>query len=80
MVLNIKEMIPFCADQGLGVIPWSPLARGLLTGKIKRPSKEELAAIFAKNIDVPLIIMLAFLAAFIILMLTFRLRRPAIAS
>jgi 1-deoxyxylulose-5-phosphate synthase len=27
-----REMLPLCADQGLGVIPWSPLARGLLTG------------------------------------------------
>ena len=25
-----REMIPLCADQGVGVIPWSPLARGLL--------------------------------------------------
>lgn len=25
-----REMIPLCLDQGLGVIPWSPLARGLL--------------------------------------------------
>jgi len=25
-----REMIPLCMDQGLGVIPWSPLARGLL--------------------------------------------------
>lgn len=25
-------MIPQCADQGVGVIPWSPLARGLLAG------------------------------------------------
>ena len=24
------EMIPFCLDQGVGVVPWSPLARGLL--------------------------------------------------
>ena len=28
-----REMIPCCIDQGVGVIPWSPLARGLLTGK-----------------------------------------------
>ncbi|PRY14198.1 aryl-alcohol dehydrogenase (NADP+) [Pontibacter ummariensis] len=28
-----REMLPFCQDQGIGVIPWSPLARGLLTGK-----------------------------------------------
>ena len=26
-----REMIPLCHDQGLGVIPWSPLARGLVT-------------------------------------------------
>ncbi len=26
-----REMIPLCVDQGIGVIPWSPLARGLLT-------------------------------------------------
>src|SRR5687767_111548 len=27
-----REMLPLCADQGIGVIPWSPLARGLLAG------------------------------------------------
>ena len=26
-----REMLPFCLDQGIGVIPWSPLARGRLT-------------------------------------------------
>ncbi|HEX3789884.1 MAG TPA: aldo/keto reductase [Pseudonocardiaceae bacterium] len=26
-----REMFPLCADQGIGVIPWSPLARGRLT-------------------------------------------------
>lgn len=26
-----REMIPFCIDQGIAVIPWSPLARGRLT-------------------------------------------------
>lgn len=26
-----REMMPLCADQGIGVIPWSPLARGRLT-------------------------------------------------
>lgn len=26
-----REVIPLCRDQGLGVIPWSPLARGRLT-------------------------------------------------
>jgi aryl-alcohol dehydrogenase-like predicted oxidoreductase len=31
-----REMIPFCIDQGVGVIPWSPLARGFLAGNRKR--------------------------------------------
>jgi aryl-alcohol dehydrogenase-like predicted oxidoreductase len=31
-----REMIPFCLDQGVGVLPWSPLARGLLAGNRTR--------------------------------------------
>ena len=31
-----REMIPLCVDQGVGVIPWSPLARGFLTGTRSR--------------------------------------------
>jgi 1-deoxyxylulose-5-phosphate synthase len=31
-----REMIPLCLDQRIGVLPWSPLARGLLAGK-RRP-------------------------------------------
>jgi aryl-alcohol dehydrogenase-like predicted oxidoreductase len=31
-----REMMPLCQDQGIGVIPWSPLARGFLSGKYKR--------------------------------------------
>jgi aryl-alcohol dehydrogenase-like predicted oxidoreductase len=31
-----REMIPQCIDQGVGVIPWSPLARGLLAGNRTR--------------------------------------------
>ncbi|HTA68208.1 MAG TPA: aldo/keto reductase [Bryobacteraceae bacterium] len=31
-----REVIPLCMDQGLAVIPWSPLARGFLTGTRKR--------------------------------------------
>jgi 1-deoxyxylulose-5-phosphate synthase len=27
-----REMIPLCVNDGIGVIPWSPLARGFLTG------------------------------------------------
>jgi aryl-alcohol dehydrogenase-like predicted oxidoreductase len=31
-----REMIPQCLDQGVAVIPWSPLARGLLAGNRTR--------------------------------------------
>jgi aryl-alcohol dehydrogenase-like predicted oxidoreductase len=31
-----REMIPMCLDQGVGVIPWSPLARGVLAGNRSR--------------------------------------------
>jgi 1-deoxyxylulose-5-phosphate synthase len=31
-----REMIPQCLDQGVGVIPWSPLARGVLAGNRSR--------------------------------------------
>ncbi len=31
-----REMIPLCLDQGIGVIPWSPLARGFLAGNRRR--------------------------------------------
>ena len=31
-----REMIPLCIDQGIAVIPWSPLARGFLAGNRKR--------------------------------------------
>jgi aryl-alcohol dehydrogenase (NADP+) len=31
-----REMIPFCQSEGVGLIPWSPLAKGLLTGSRKK--------------------------------------------
>src|SRR5688572_5884514 len=31
-----REMIPLCLDQGVGLIPWSPLARGFLSGSRTR--------------------------------------------
>jgi aryl-alcohol dehydrogenase-like predicted oxidoreductase len=31
-----REMVPLCLDQGVGVLPYSPLARGLLTGSRTR--------------------------------------------
>ena len=27
-----REMIPLCLNEGVGLIPWSPLARGILAG------------------------------------------------
>jgi aryl-alcohol dehydrogenase-like predicted oxidoreductase len=35
-----REMIPFCLDQGIGVVPYSPLARGLLAGNRERGGGE----------------------------------------
>ena len=37
-----REMIPFCRDQKIAVIPWSPLARGLLTGNRTKERNETL--------------------------------------
>jgi aryl-alcohol dehydrogenase (NADP+) len=34
-----REMMPLCRDQGIGVIPWSPLARGFLAGNRKKDDK-----------------------------------------
>jgi aryl-alcohol dehydrogenase (NADP+) len=31
-----REMIPLCIDQGIGLIPWSPLARGFLAGNHRK--------------------------------------------
>jgi aryl-alcohol dehydrogenase-like predicted oxidoreductase len=33
-----REMLPLCAAEGVAVIPWSPLARGLLAGTRKTPA------------------------------------------
>jgi aryl-alcohol dehydrogenase (NADP+) len=34
-----REMNPMCVDQGVGLIPWSPLARGFLTGRRPRETR-----------------------------------------
>jgi aryl-alcohol dehydrogenase (NADP+) len=34
-----REMIPLCLDQGVGLLPWSPLARGFLAGNRGRDDK-----------------------------------------
>jgi aryl-alcohol dehydrogenase (NADP+) len=31
-----REMLPLCREEGIGVIPWSPLARGFLAGNRRR--------------------------------------------
>lgn len=31
-----REMVPLCKDQGIGLIPWSPMARGFFAGNRKR--------------------------------------------
>ena len=36
-----REMLPFCVDQGIGVIPWSPMARGYL---VRDPGEETIRA------------------------------------
>jgi aryl-alcohol dehydrogenase (NADP+) len=35
-----REMLPLCRDQGIGVIPWSPLARGFLAGNRQRGRRD----------------------------------------
>jgi len=31
-----REMIPLCKEEGIAILPWSPLARGFLSGKYRR--------------------------------------------
>ena len=38
-----REMLPLCRDEGIGVIPWSPLARGFLAGNRRAPGTAETA-------------------------------------
>jgi len=36
-----REMIPLCREQGVGLIPWSPLARGFLAGNRSAAKQDE---------------------------------------
>ncbi|MBK9087817.1 MAG: aldo/keto reductase [Holophagales bacterium] len=36
-----REMLPLCIEEGIGVLPWSPLARGLLAGTRATPADRE---------------------------------------
>ncbi len=38
-----REMLPLCREEGIGVIPWSPLARGFLAGNRRRADKGDTA-------------------------------------
>jgi aryl-alcohol dehydrogenase-like predicted oxidoreductase len=38
-----REMLPLCREEGIGVIPWSPLARGFLTGSRRRGAQDATA-------------------------------------
>jgi 1-deoxyxylulose-5-phosphate synthase len=51
-----REMLPLCAAEGIGVIPWSPQARGKLTRdwnytSIRTETDEAFARLFAKTED-----------------------------
>ena len=51
-----REMLPLCAAEGIGVIPWSPLARGRLTrdwdGRSARSETDEFGKrLYAKSTD-----------------------------
>jgi aryl-alcohol dehydrogenase-like predicted oxidoreductase len=51
-----REMIPYCQDTGVGLIPWSPLARGYLTRplgeeSIRHKSDKMLARVFLSKED-----------------------------
>jgi 1-deoxyxylulose-5-phosphate synthase len=45
-----REMLPLCADQSVGVIPWSPLARGRLSRSGEESSKRQDTDAFGKNL------------------------------
>ncbi len=45
-----REMLPLCADLGVGVIPWSPLARGRLTRDWDTSTARTESDVFAKSL------------------------------
>jgi aryl-alcohol dehydrogenase-like predicted oxidoreductase len=44
-----REMLPLCEDMDIGVIPWSPLARGMLTRDWSEQTKRSASDAFAKS-------------------------------
>jgi aryl-alcohol dehydrogenase-like predicted oxidoreductase len=45
-----REMIPLCLEEGIGVVPWSPLARGLLAGKRRPETPRARTDVYRKQI------------------------------
>ncbi|GHC97054.1 oxidoreductase [Streptomyces violarus] len=45
-----REMLPLCADQGVGVLPWSPLARGRLTRDWDTTTERSATDTFGSNL------------------------------
>lgn len=51
-----EEVLPYCEREGIGVIPWSPLAKGLVTGKYspgnlpKDPVRQEMGNFSEHNV------------------------------
>ncbi|MGH8866731.1 MAG: aldo/keto reductase [Actinomycetes bacterium] len=45
-----REMLPLCADQGIGVLPWSPLARGRLARPWDESTERSVQDQFAKSL------------------------------
>ncbi len=54
-----REMLPLCADQGVGVIPWSPLARGRLTRpwdtSTARSESDDFGRTLYSDVDEPIV-------------------------
>jgi aryl-alcohol dehydrogenase-like predicted oxidoreductase len=54
-----REMIPLCLDQGVGIVPWSPLARGLLAGGERRTTRAStdpyIDSLYRPDLDVAVI-------------------------
>jgi aryl-alcohol dehydrogenase-like predicted oxidoreductase len=46
-----REMLPFCLDQGVASIPWSPLARGRLTRPWEQQTKRSEADQFGRDLS-----------------------------
>jgi aryl-alcohol dehydrogenase (NADP+) len=46
-----REMIPLCLHEGIGLIPWSPLARGFLAGNRKANEEKQRAETMRARTD-----------------------------